>query len=207
MTVALYRKRPTRVETYRWTGEPDSLPAAWLARPDIRVRSNGQLAIETLEGTMRASVGDWIVQGVHNELHPVKPDIFAKTYDLDEGTPVADPYSVRILEAIDQLGNALSGGSPHHTVSARTGYWSHEGNPSRGWRTAEALIDAAMYPWQGFRDHCVRACRNERARAPGYDFRGGSGLALRAILGIVVVACPVMFALGWLTRPFRRMRA
>ena len=79
--MAWYRKKPTEVETYQWTGEEDSLPASWLARPDIRVREDGTLAIETLEGTMRASVGDWIVQGIAGELHPVKPKIFALTYE------------------------------------------------------------------------------------------------------------------------------
>lgn len=36
--------------------------------------------IETLEGTMRADVGDWIVTGINGERYPVKPDIFEKTY-------------------------------------------------------------------------------------------------------------------------------
>jgi hypothetical protein len=37
--------------------------------------------IETLEGTMRAEVGDWIITGVKGERYPCKPDIFAATYD------------------------------------------------------------------------------------------------------------------------------
>lgn len=41
--------------------------------------------ISTLEGTMVASSGDWIIRGVKNELYPCKPDIFAATYE-----PVAD---------------------------------------------------------------------------------------------------------------------
>lgn len=36
--------------------------------------------IETLEGTMTASPGDWIVKGVKGEIYPVKPDIFEETY-------------------------------------------------------------------------------------------------------------------------------
>lgn len=39
------------------------------------------LTIETLEGTMRADVGDWIIRGVKGELYPCKPDIFEATYD------------------------------------------------------------------------------------------------------------------------------
>lgn len=37
--------------------------------------------IETLEGTMRADVGDWIITGVKGERYPCKPDIFAATYE------------------------------------------------------------------------------------------------------------------------------
>lgn len=45
------------------------------------------LYIETLEGRMRADEGDWIVRGVTNEFYPVKPDIFAQTYDPVVDTP------------------------------------------------------------------------------------------------------------------------
>ncbi len=37
--------------------------------------------IETLEGTMTANIGDWIIKGVKGELYPCKPDIFEATYD------------------------------------------------------------------------------------------------------------------------------
>jgi hypothetical protein len=40
-----------------------------------------EVKIETLEGTMIASPGDWIVKGIHGEKYPVKPDIFQKTYE------------------------------------------------------------------------------------------------------------------------------
>ncbi len=39
------------------------------------------LYIGTLEGTMAAMPGDWIIRGVKGELYPCKPDIFAATYD------------------------------------------------------------------------------------------------------------------------------
>ena len=41
--------------------------------------------IDTLEGTHHASVGDYIIKGVHGEFYPCKPDIFAKTYEIAEG--------------------------------------------------------------------------------------------------------------------------
>ncbi len=39
------------------------------------------LEIPTLEGTMHASQGDWIIRGVKGELYPCKPDIFEATYE------------------------------------------------------------------------------------------------------------------------------
>lgn len=40
-----------------------------------------EVKINTLEGPLIASPGDWIVKGVHGEKYPVKPDIFNKTYE------------------------------------------------------------------------------------------------------------------------------
>lgn len=40
--------------------------------------------IETLEGTMKAESGDWIITGVNGETYPVKEEIFNKTYELLE---------------------------------------------------------------------------------------------------------------------------
>ena len=37
--------------------------------------------INTLEGDMKASPGDWIITGVNGEKYPCKPDIFEKTYE------------------------------------------------------------------------------------------------------------------------------
>lgn len=37
--------------------------------------------IATLEGTMKADIGDYIITGVKGERYPCKPDIFLATYD------------------------------------------------------------------------------------------------------------------------------
>ncbi|MFW8618706.1 hypothetical protein ACOJB1_12755 [Enterococcus innesii] len=42
----------------------------------------GGIALPTLEGTMLASFGDYIIKGVEGEFYPCKPDIFAKTYEI-----------------------------------------------------------------------------------------------------------------------------
>lgn len=58
-----YRKKPVIIEAYQTDKEID---------------------IVTLEGTMHANVGDWIITGVNGEQYPCKPDIFEKTYELIE---------------------------------------------------------------------------------------------------------------------------
>ena len=37
--------------------------------------------VHTLEGPLVVSPGDWIITGVKGERYPVKPDIFAETYE------------------------------------------------------------------------------------------------------------------------------
>jgi len=39
------------------------------------------LAIDTLEGTMKASPGDYVVRGIVGEFYPVKPSIFEASYE------------------------------------------------------------------------------------------------------------------------------
>ena len=43
---------------------------------------NGHIMIETLEGVMVGSPGDWIIKGVRGEFYPCKPDVFQASYDL-----------------------------------------------------------------------------------------------------------------------------
>lgn len=39
-------------------------------------------SIETIEGSMKALAGDWIIRGVQGEFYPVKPEIFDQTYEV-----------------------------------------------------------------------------------------------------------------------------
>ena len=41
----------------------------------------GYIEIETLEGMMKASFGDYIIKGIKGEFYPCKPDIFQATYE------------------------------------------------------------------------------------------------------------------------------
>ena len=58
--VKKYRKKPVTIEAYQ---------------------TDEEIEIETLEGTMKANKGDFIIRGVKGELYPCKEDIFYETYD------------------------------------------------------------------------------------------------------------------------------
>jgi hypothetical protein len=70
----------------KWEPLPSWLPPAIADKGDAPApgaiyRRGDDLMIGTLEGTMVAKPGDWIIRGVKGELYPCKPDIFAATYD------------------------------------------------------------------------------------------------------------------------------
>ena len=44
-------------------------------------QTDEEMDIETLEGVMHASIGDYIVTGIKGEKYPVKPDIFENLYE------------------------------------------------------------------------------------------------------------------------------
>jgi hypothetical protein len=46
-------------------------------------RDYAVISIKTLEGTMEAGPGDWIIRGIKGELYPCKNDIFGATYELE----------------------------------------------------------------------------------------------------------------------------
>lgn len=61
---------------------------------DLGTHPDGGLVIATLEGAMRASVGDWIIKGVQGEFYPCKPSIFEQTYDEAEDKDVASTDTI-----------------------------------------------------------------------------------------------------------------
>lgn len=79
-----FRKKPVVIDAWRWDGDVDALNA-WIDSVGFphrfRPSSGGALRIQTLEGDMTASLGDWIIRGVKGEYYPCKPDIFEATYE------------------------------------------------------------------------------------------------------------------------------
>ena len=89
--MAKFRKKPVVIEAVQYPCEHAALrrcdcdadqskyqdgPA-----PPAACANCGHEFIETLEGCMRVSPGDWIITGVNGEHYPCKPDIFEATYE------------------------------------------------------------------------------------------------------------------------------
>lgn len=86
-----FRKKPVEIDAVRWTGTNhaqvwelfDGTSGGYIADREAERMGAvlGGLYIRTLEGTMYAEVGDWIIKGVAGECYPCKPAIFDASYD------------------------------------------------------------------------------------------------------------------------------
>ena len=85
------QKKPVIIEAFKWTGGADQVEdPQWIIDAiennivwfDGENTPNPIMFIETLEGTHRANVGDYIIKGVKGELYPCKSDIFEMTYEI-----------------------------------------------------------------------------------------------------------------------------
>lgn len=76
-----YRKKPVVIEAVEWTGENLLEMIDFM---DHCVSLDGMISISTLEGVMKAGIGDYIIKGIQGEFYPCKPDIFKQTYELVE---------------------------------------------------------------------------------------------------------------------------
>lgn len=90
--MAQYRKKSVVIEAVQFNGFDEESGQVILSdRPEWLVNEFGNkvlffgepnnLTIQTLEGSMKASIGDFIIKGVQGEFYPCKPDIFEKTYE------------------------------------------------------------------------------------------------------------------------------
>jgi hypothetical protein len=99
--MAKFRKKPVVIEAFQFTGWTNSfsyMPRWFMSEegylPEGTVGEGGGVIcesttpqagiaciIKTLEGSMRAEVGDWIIKGIKGEFYPCKPDIFEATYE------------------------------------------------------------------------------------------------------------------------------
>lgn len=88
MNFMKYRKKPVVIEAVRVPTEDQFVEhgrlLGWFYNHGFNsflVAADKGYDIETLEGVMHASPGDWIIRGVKGEFYPCRPDIFAATYE------------------------------------------------------------------------------------------------------------------------------
>jgi hypothetical protein len=89
LKMAKFRKKPVVIEAEHFStnneiGSPtmDRI-VNWVNQghvPPIASHNGTDIYIQTLEGLMTATCGDWIIKGVKGEFYPCKPDIFEATY-------------------------------------------------------------------------------------------------------------------------------
>ncbi len=80
-----YRKKPVEVEAFQleYFNPENSIDIQHFIRlgeNTYEVSQDG-IVIKTLEGDMKANIGDYIIEGVKGEFYPCKPDIFELTYE------------------------------------------------------------------------------------------------------------------------------
>src|SRR4051794_26433573 len=102
-----FQKKPIMIEAQQLTRENGQQLAEWSGGAWVDLYGRGDrgedishIRIETLEGTMRAALGDFIIKGVKGEFYPCKPDIFADTYK-------AAPHQVMVCGADCHPGDAV----------------------------------------------------------------------------------------------------
>lgn len=99
MSVKRYRKKPVVIDAMQFDGGNYPEIVSWIDETRDRVtHAYGQgadLYIETLEGTMHVSKGDFVIKGVQGEFYPCKPDIFEATYEEAELPPAAAKVFIR----------------------------------------------------------------------------------------------------------------
>jgi len=111
-----YRKKPVIVEAVQYKRDEDFKDnieeiREWMSsnNSDRKIITYGPTTkypcilehyIETLEGNMLVSKGDYIIKGVQNEFYPCKPDIFKETYEEVKKTKKYEETNVNESSAL-----------------------------------------------------------------------------------------------------------
>ena len=82
MKIEKVTKKPVQVEAVYFGTDVDVNELARWCGGETVVQSVNSISIPTLEGTMIALRGDWIIRGVKGEFYPCKAEIFEATYEI-----------------------------------------------------------------------------------------------------------------------------
>lgn len=104
-----YRKKPIVVEAVRNTGQ-NVFEIGKFSEGKCRpvFTPNGyKFSVDTLEGTIEANIGDYIIKGVKGEFYPCKPDVFEATYDEynkpQDSNHTSKPSSFSLRDLVMQI--------------------------------------------------------------------------------------------------------
>jgi hypothetical protein len=84
--MGFYRKKPVVVEAFEFSNSNRGCFPKWLtdAVQILYDEFNGEIKaglIDTMEGMMQASPGDFVIKGIKGEVYPCDGDIFRETYE------------------------------------------------------------------------------------------------------------------------------
>ena len=84
--MGIYRKKPVEIEAIQWVS--DNIEQVYEMLGDTLIINTDEDEVKhfinTLEGKMELSWGDYVIKGVKGEFYPCKPDIFELTYEMVE---------------------------------------------------------------------------------------------------------------------------
>lgn len=120
MEAGRYRKKPVVIDAMRWDGGTDeaTIIIDWILDQDGTARYHETvntdreeiletIVVDTLDGIMKAQVGDWIIRGTRGEFYPCKPGPFSDTFepeityseeDMEFKQFVRKPFIVEAIE-------------------------------------------------------------------------------------------------------------
>lgn len=82
--VKKYEKKPVQVEALQWDGQNYQEVSDFLEEvvngSVVLSSQSPEVFINTLEGIMKAKIGDYIIKGVKGEFYPCDEEIFHLTY-------------------------------------------------------------------------------------------------------------------------------
>ena len=84
-----YIKKPVTIDAIQWNGNnhkeiADFCKNSYFIHTEIDNILIKTLYIETLEGSLKAKEGDYIIKDIKGEFYPCKEEIFLLTYDKKE---------------------------------------------------------------------------------------------------------------------------
>lgn len=90
-----YVKKPVIINAIQYTPESQQFILEWLIESlgDVVIGSNltDEIIIPTLEGEMKLTLGNYLIQGVRGEFYPCRADIFEATYN-EKTSEVAEDF-------------------------------------------------------------------------------------------------------------------